>query len=72
MLAEEEQTNENQRTAMNSTDRVKNETQKKNNTTHGATEKKTYGSWSTPKFVGNYWFSWEICRGRKNEGHKKA
>ena len=29
MLAEEEQTNENQRTAMNSTDRVENETQKK-------------------------------------------
>ena len=57
MLAEEEQTNENQRTAMNSTDRVENETKKKNNTAYGATEKKTYGSWKTPKFVGNYWFS---------------
>ena len=58
MFAEKEQTNENQRTAMSSTDRVENETKKKKNSTaYGATEKKTYGSWSTPKFVGNYWFS---------------
>jgi hypothetical protein len=34
MLAEEEQTNENQRTAMNSTDRVENETKKKQTTRH--------------------------------------
>jgi hypothetical protein len=34
MLAEEEQTNENQRTAMNSTDRVENETKKKQTTQH--------------------------------------
>ena len=34
MLAEEEQTNENQRTAMSSTDRVDNETKKKKTTQH--------------------------------------
>ena len=44
VLAEKEQTHENQRTAMNSTDRVENETKKKNNTAYGATEKKAYGS----------------------------